>query len=74
MSRRTKRSQIRSRSAGALPGPWSATLITARGNPEMTFRIAGVVDLAVVAPVGATVTVEFVNADSDQAPRLGAHH
>jgi hypothetical protein len=31
-----------------MPGPWSATLITARGNPEMTFRIAGVVDQAVV--------------------------
>jgi rusticyanin len=37
------------------------------GNPDMTFRIAGLVDPAVVVPVGATVTVEFINADSDEA-------
>lgn len=36
-------------------------------NPDMTFRIAGLVDPTVVVPLGATVTVEFVNADSDQA-------
>jgi rusticyanin len=36
-------------------------------NPDMTFRIAGLVNPVVVVPVGARVTVEFVNADSDQA-------
>ena len=37
------------------------------GNPDMTFRIAGLVDPAVVVPAGAIVTVEFINADSDEA-------
>lgn len=36
-------------------------------NPDMTFRIAGLVDPAIVVPLGAKVTVEFVNADTDQA-------
>jgi rusticyanin len=36
-------------------------------NPDMSFRIAGLVDPTVVVPAGAKVTVEFVNADSDQA-------
>ena len=36
-------------------------------NPDMTFRIAGLIDPTVVVPLGARVTVEFINADSDQA-------
>jgi rusticyanin len=36
-------------------------------NPDMTFRIAGLIDPTVVVPLGAKVTVEFINADSDQA-------
>jgi rusticyanin len=38
-----------------------------QANPDMTFRIAGLVDPTIVVQQGATVTVEFVNADSDQA-------
>jgi rusticyanin len=37
------------------------------GNPDMTFRIAGLVDPTVVVPLGGKVTVEFINADHDQA-------
>jgi rusticyanin len=36
-------------------------------NPDMTFRIAGLVNPTVVVPLGAKVTVEFINADKDQA-------
>jgi rusticyanin len=36
-------------------------------NPDMTFRIAGLVNPAVVVPAGTQVTVEFINADSDEA-------
>jgi rusticyanin len=36
-------------------------------NPDMTFRIAGLIDPTIVVPDGARVSVEFINADSDQA-------
>lgn len=36
-------------------------------NPDMTFRIAGLIDPTVVVPLGAMVTVEFINADNDEA-------
>jgi rusticyanin len=36
-------------------------------NPDMTFRIAGLVDPTIVVPNGARVSVEFINADSDEA-------
>jgi rusticyanin len=36
-------------------------------GPDMTFRIAGLVDPTLVVPAGAQVNVEFINADSDQA-------
>ena len=34
-------------------------------GPDMTFRIAGLADPTLVVPLGATVTVQFVNADND---------
>jgi rusticyanin len=37
------------------------------GNLDMTFRIAGLVNPAVVVHQGAAVTVRFINADPDQA-------
>jgi rusticyanin len=37
------------------------------GGPDMTFRIAGLVNPTLVVPKGATVTVQFINADTDQA-------
>jgi rusticyanin len=37
------------------------------GGPDMTFRIGGLVNPALVIPAHATVTVEFINADPDQA-------
>ena len=37
------------------------------GGPDMTFRIGGMVNPALIIPAGATVTVEFINADTDQA-------
>ncbi len=37
------------------------------GNPDMTFRIAGLVNPTVVVPLDAHVDIEFVNADSDEA-------
>jgi rusticyanin len=37
------------------------------GGPDMTFRIGGLVNPTLVLPHGATVHVEFINADSDQA-------
>ncbi len=36
-------------------------------DPDMTFRIAGLVDPTVIVPFDARVTVEFINADTDQA-------
>ena len=36
-------------------------------NPDMTFRVAGLINPTVVVRQGTEVTVEFVNADSDQA-------
>ena len=36
-------------------------------NPDMTFRIAGLVNPTVVVPRGAQVNLEFINADSDEA-------
>lgn len=36
-------------------------------DPDMTFRVAGLVDPTLVVSRGATVTVEFINADTDQA-------
>ncbi len=42
-----------------------AVLASPPDGPDMTFRIAGLVDPTIVVPVGATVTVQFVNADSD---------
>jgi rusticyanin len=37
------------------------------GGPDMTFRIGGLVNPSLVIPAHATVTVEFINADTDQA-------
>jgi rusticyanin len=37
------------------------------GGPDMTFRIGGLVNPNLVIPAHATVTVEFINADTDQA-------
>jgi len=37
------------------------------GGPDMSFRIAGLVNPAIVVPRDARVTVEFVNADTDEA-------
>ncbi len=42
-----------------------AVLASPPDGPDMTFRIAGLVDPTIVVPAGATVTVQFVNADSD---------
>ncbi|MHB8399447.1 MAG: plastocyanin/azurin family copper-binding protein [Candidatus Limnocylindrales bacterium] len=42
-----------------------AALGSPADGPDMTFRIAGLADPTLVVPVGATVTVQFVNADSD---------
>lgn len=36
-------------------------------NPDMTFRIAGLVNPTVAVPRGARITLEFINADSDEA-------
>ena len=37
------------------------------GGPDMTFRIAGLVNPTVVVPKGAAVSVTFINADTDEA-------
>lgn len=37
------------------------------GGPDMTFRIGGLVNPTLVLPAGATVQVEFINADTDEA-------
>ena len=39
-------------------------------NPDMTFRIAGLVNPTVVVPSGAQVEIEFINADNDEAHAL----
>lgn len=36
-------------------------------NPDMTFRVAGLVNPTIVVPTGAQVDIEFINADSDEA-------
>ena len=36
-------------------------------NPDMTFRIAGLVNPTVVVPRNAEVRIEYINADSDEA-------
>jgi rusticyanin len=37
------------------------------GGPDMTFRVAGLTNPAIVVPSGARVTVEFINGDTDEA-------
>ena len=37
------------------------------GGPDMTFRVAGLTDPAIVVPQGAQVTVQFINGDNDEA-------
>ena len=37
------------------------------GGPDMTFRMAGLTDPALVVPSGAQVTVQFINGDTDEA-------
>ena len=39
-------------------------------NPDMTFRIAGLVNPTVVVPRNAQVSMEYINADSDEAHAL----
>ena len=48
-------------------GGGSLTLVAGTGRILQTFRIAGLVNPTVVVPLGAKVTVEFINADKDQA-------
>jgi len=47
------------------PNVQFAALASPSDGPDMTFRIAGLADPTIVVPRGATVTVQFVNADSD---------
>ena len=37
------------------------------GGPDMTFRLAGLTDPAIVVPQDAQVTVQFINGDNDEA-------
>jgi len=37
------------------------------GGPDMTFRVAGLTDPAIVVPHDAQVTVQFINGDNDEA-------
>ncbi len=37
------------------------------GGPDMTFRVAGLTDPAIVVPRGSQVTVQFINGDNDEA-------
>jgi rusticyanin len=39
-------------------------------GPDMTFRVAGLTDPRIVIPVGATVTIRFINADRDTSHGL----
>ena len=47
-----------------------AAVASPPGGPDETFRIAGVVNPAVVVPAGAKVSIEVVNADPDTAHGL----
>jgi rusticyanin len=40
------------------------------GNPDETFRIAGMVNPAITVPAGARVSIEVINADPDTAHGL----
>ena len=37
------------------------------GGPDMTFRVAGLTNPALIVPAGAQVTVQFINGDTDEA-------
>ncbi len=37
------------------------------GGPDMTFRVAGLANPALIVPQGAQVTVQFINGDTDEA-------
>jgi len=37
------------------------------GGPDMTFRVAGLTDPAIIVPQDAQVTVQFINGDNDEA-------
>jgi rusticyanin len=39
----------------------------APGQPDMTFTVAGLTDPAIIVPSGASVTVRFINNDTDEA-------
>jgi plastocyanin len=45
-------------------------LASPAGGPDETFRIAGLTDPAITVPVGAQVSIEVINADSDTAHGL----
>lgn len=46
----------------------SLTIVAiAPGAPDMTFRVAGLANPAIIVPRGARVTVRFVNNDPDEA-------
>lgn len=47
-----------------------ALLASPSGGPDETFRAAGLVNPRIIIPVGARVTIELVNADSDTAHGL----
>ena len=36
-------------------------------NPDMTFRVAGLVNPTIVVPLNAEVRIEYINADTDEA-------
>ncbi len=44
-----------------------AVVASPSGGPDLTFRIAGLVNPTIVVPLGATVTVQVVNADPDMS-------
>ena len=44
-----------------------AVVASPPGGPDLTFRIAGLVNPTIVVPRGATVTVQLVNADPDMS-------
>jgi rusticyanin len=49
-------------------GPVSFTVVAVPpGGPDMTFRVAGLTNPTIAVPRGAQVTVEFINADTDEA-------
>jgi rusticyanin len=47
-----------------------AVLASPAGGPDMTFRIAGLVNPAIVVKAGTRVSIEFINADPDTAHGL----